>query len=92
MLSLPADKFKLVMDSIVWGTKHTMRDIADTSLQTALDLLHNVQKLDPAVSNGFYQNYFLQLVRDIFYVLTDTTHKSGTDTYNRPNMKTNINQ
>lgn len=78
LLGLPADKFKLVMDSIIWGIKHTMRDIAETSLQTILALLQSVQKLDPSVSSGFYQNYLLMLMQDTFFVLTDTAHKSGT--------------
>lgn len=32
---------------------------------------------DPAVSNVFFQQYFLSIVQDIFFVLTDTDHKSG---------------
>jgi exportin-1 len=32
---------------------------------------------DPAVSNAFFQQYFLSIVQDVFYVLTDTDHKSG---------------
>ena len=32
---------------------------------------------DPAVSNAFFQQYFLSIVQDIFFVLTDTDHKSG---------------
>lgn len=33
LLKLPAAQFKLLMDAVVWGTKHTMRDIADISLK-----------------------------------------------------------
>jgi hypothetical protein len=29
LLKLPPQQFKLIMDSIVWATKHTMRDIGD---------------------------------------------------------------
>lgn len=32
---------------------------------------------DPAVTNAFFQQYFLSIVQDIFFVLTDTDHKSG---------------
>jgi exportin-1 len=32
---------------------------------------------DPAVSNAFFQGYFLSIVQDVFFVLTDTDHKSG---------------
>lgn len=32
LLTIPAPQFKLVMDSVVWATKHTMRDIGDLGL------------------------------------------------------------
>lgn len=32
---------------------------------------------EPAVSNAFFQQYFLSIVQDTFFVLTDTDHKSG---------------
>lgn len=34
LLELPPAQFKLVMDSVVWAFKHTMRDIADTGLNS----------------------------------------------------------
>lgn len=30
LLKVPAEQFKLVLDSIVWAFKHTMRNVADT--------------------------------------------------------------
>ncbi|ORY04236.1 hypothetical protein K493DRAFT_345751 [Basidiobolus meristosporus CBS 931.73] len=77
LLGLPAPQFKLIMDSVVWAFKHTMRDIADIGLSICLELLNNVASSDPSIANGFYQGYFLSLLQDIFYVLTDTDHKSG---------------
>jgi hypothetical protein len=35
LLKLPPQQFKLIMDSIVWATKHTMRDIGDLGLMLA---------------------------------------------------------
>jgi exportin-1 len=32
---------------------------------------------EPAVTNAFFQQYFLSIVQDIFFVLTDADHKSG---------------
>lgn len=32
---------------------------------------------DPAVTNAFFQQYFLSILQDIFFVLTDADHKSG---------------
>lgn len=77
LLELPPPKFKLTMDSIIWAIKHTMRDIADTGLNICLELINNIANSDPQVSNGFYQQYLLSIIQDIFFVLTDSDHKSG---------------
>jgi exportin-1 len=43
-----------------------------------LEVVNNfASAADPAVSNAFFQQYFLSIVQDIFFVLTDTDHKSG---------------
>lgn len=42
LLQLSPDKFKLVLDSIVWAFKHTMRNVADTGLDILLVLLKNI--------------------------------------------------
>ncbi|KAF9919098.1 Karyopherin transporter [Lobosporangium transversale] len=77
ILSLPAVQLRLIVDSIVWAFKHTMRDIADMGLSICLDLINNFANSDPVIANHFYQSYFLNLLNDIFYVLTDNNHKSG---------------
>ncbi|KAI5478418.1 exportin-1 [Pseudohyphozyma bogoriensis] len=77
LLKIPAPQFKLVMDSIVWATKHTMRDISDIGLNVCVELIDNIVAAGPATSNGFFQAYFLSLLQDMFFVLTDTDHKSG---------------
>nr|CAG8474177.1 2563_t:CDS:10 [Entrophospora candida] len=87
LLTLPAAQFKLIMDSIVWAFKHTMRDIADTGLHICLELLNNISNQESAVANAFYQQYYLNLLQDVFFVLTDTDHKSGLFELNQDNMK-----
>ncbi|KAF8911158.1 CRM1 C terminal-domain-containing protein [Gymnopilus junonius] len=78
LLSLPPQNFKLFMDSIIWAIKHTMRDIADIGLNLCLEVVNNFAgAAEPAVTNAFFQQYFLSIVQDIFFVLTDTDHKSG---------------
>lgn len=80
---LPPTQLKLVIDSIVWAFKHTHRDISDTGLQMALQLMGNVSGSsvgNPADSNFvafFYSTFYLALLQDIFYVLTDTDHKAS---------------
>ncbi|KAF8738531.1 hypothetical protein AX14_011182 [Amanita brunnescens Koide BX004] len=78
LLSIPPNQFKLFMDSIIWAIKHTMRDIAETGLNLCLEVINNFASVtEVAVSNAFFQQYFLSIVQDIFFVLTDADHKSG---------------
>lgn len=93
LLGIPPTQFKLFMDSIIWAIKHTMRDIADTGLNrmsirlfrrafiesrlVCLEVVNNFASAEPAVSNAFFQQYFLSILQDIFFVLTDADHKSG---------------
>ncbi|KAI9334595.1 CRM1 C terminal-domain-containing protein [Obelidium mucronatum] len=77
LLNLPPPMFKLFLDSIVWGFKHTMRDISDLGLTICHDLLNNFGKCDASIANAFYQTYYLNILQDIFFVLTNTFHKSG---------------
>ncbi|WFD31477.1 Karyopherin transporter [Malassezia sp. CBS 17886] len=77
LLDLPPAKFKLTMDSIMWAIKHTMRDIADTGLNICLELVGNIANTDPSISSAFFQQYLLNMLQDIFFVVTDADHKSG---------------
>ncbi|KAI8854398.1 CRM1 C terminal-domain-containing protein [Chytridium lagenaria] len=78
LLKLPPPQFKLFLDSIVWGLKHTMRDIADLGLNICLDVIVNFStKTDPSIANAFFQTYYLSILQDVFFVLTSTFHKSG---------------
>mmetsp|Transcript_46953 Transcript_46953/g.93552 ORF Transcript_46953/g.93552 Transcript_46953/m.93552 type:complete len:1107 (-) Transcript_46953:612-3932(-) len=67
--------FTLIIESIKWAFKHTERNVAETGLNTLLELLSNVQASQ--VGNDFYRAYYLGLLQDVFYVLTDTLHKPG---------------
>jgi len=78
LLSLPPARFKLVIDSILWALKHTHHDSAETGLRMCLDLLQSVAALEPAASAApFYQAFYLPILQDILYVLTDADHKAG---------------
>ncbi|CAE6421161.1 unnamed protein product [Rhizoctonia solani] len=77
LLSLPAMQFKLLFDSIIWAIKHTMRDIADTGLNLLLEIVNNFASAEEAIANSFFQQYYLPMLQDTFFVLTDSDHKSG---------------
>uniref|UniRef100_A0A7S1D775 Exportin-1 C-terminal domain-containing protein n=1 Tax=Cyclophora tenuis TaxID=216820 RepID=A0A7S1D775_CYCTE len=76
LFNIPAEHQKLVVDSVVWAMKHTERNIADTGLDILNELIQNVSKT-PNVAQGFYQQFLLSLIQDVFAVMTDRLHKTG---------------
>jgi hypothetical protein len=40
-------------------------------------MVDNFAKADAAVANAFFQQFYTALLQDLFFVLTDTDHKSG---------------
>ncbi|KAH8834801.1 Crm1-F1 [Flagelloscypha sp. PMI_526] len=77
LLTIPPSTFKLFIQSIFWAFKHTMRDIADIGLNLCLELVNNFADADPEVSNAFFSQFFVNIIQETFYVLTDSDHKSG---------------
>ncbi|XP_074650496.1 exportin-1-like [Tubulanus polymorphus] len=75
-LMIPAEQFKLVLDSIIWAFKHTMRNVADTGLDILYELLQNVAQ-DDNMAQSFYQTYFTDILQHIFSVVTDSSHTAG---------------
>uniref|UniRef100_A0A8C2IMU3 Exportin-1 n=1 Tax=Cyprinus carpio TaxID=7962 RepID=A0A8C2IMU3_CYPCA len=75
-LSIPPAQFKLVLDSIIWAFKHTMRNVADTGLQILFTMLQNIAQ-EEAAAQSFYQTYFCDILQHIFSVVTDTSHTAG---------------
>jgi exportin-1 len=67
----------MLMDSIVWSFKHTMRDIGEVGLAICIDLMTNFSKCEAGVANSFFRDYYVSLLQDLFFVLTSTSHKSG---------------
>ncbi|KAI0050022.1 hypothetical protein FA95DRAFT_703225 [Auriscalpium vulgare] len=75
--SLPGPQFKLFMSSVGWAIKHTQRDVAETGLDISNGLLTNFAASDPSIAKPFYEQFFLNMLQDVFFVLTDADHKSG---------------
>ena len=57
-----------VIDSIVWAFRHTERNVAETGLNLLLEMLVSFQKSEFATQ--FHQTYYMQLVQEIFAVMT----------------------
>lgn len=76
LLSIPQPQFKLVLDSVIWAFKHTMRNVANTGLNILYQLLQNITQVDTAAQK-FYQMYFTDILQHVFSVGTDTSHTAG---------------
>ncbi|KAJ3042300.1 Karyopherin transporter [Rhizophlyctis rosea] len=77
LLNMPAPQFRLFLDSVVWAFKHTLRDISDIGLTILLELLNNFSKTEVNIMNAFYQAYFISILQDVLFVLTNGFQKSG---------------
>lgn len=77
LLNIVPAQFKLILDSIIWAFKHTMRNVADTGLRILFNLLENMSKEDVVYSNMFYQTYYTDIMQHMFSVVTDTSHTAG---------------
>lgn len=74
LLDMSPDNFKLIIDSIVWAFRHTMKGVSKTGLQLLVEMLENVEKA--SVADPFYSSWFLPLLNELLAVLTDGFHKA----------------
>ncbi|QSZ32979.1 hypothetical protein DSL72_002563 [Monilinia vaccinii-corymbosi] len=77
LLKLDNRQFKFVIDSCMWASKHDNREVEYAGLNMCLELITNIAETDPATSNAFFQQFFVPILQDVFFVLTDTDHKAG---------------
>lgn len=76
IIALSPQQFKLVLDSIIWSIKHTMRNVADIGHQTLYALLENIQHNDEAMQK-FYQTNCLDILQHLFSAITDPSLSAG---------------
>lgn len=69
--------FKLVVDSIVWGLKHTDRIVSECAVRTLVVLWKNTENGPVEFASAFYRSYLMSFLQETLYVLTDTMHKSS---------------
>ena len=78
LLKLDNRQFKFVIDSCLWASKHDNRDVETAGLNMCLELINNIaDKTDVATSNAFFNQFFITILQDVFFVLTDPDHKAG---------------
>lgn len=78
LLRLDGRQFKFVIDSCMWASKHDNREVENTGLSMCNELMDNMAEVpDPGTSSVFFQQFFVPILQDVFFVLTDPDHKSG---------------
>jgi exportin-1 len=75
-LEIPPPQFKLVLDSVIWAFKHTMRNISEIGLDILQTMLKNISQFDQAAQN-FYSLYFTDILQHVFSVVADSVHTGG---------------
>ncbi|CAO3594483.1 unnamed protein product [Absidia cylindrospora] len=77
-LRLPSNTFTIIVDSILWGTKHTVSDISHVALQTCLEMINNVSQLeDEDMASEFYRMYYLRILTETLTILVDPDCQNG---------------
>ncbi|KAI1167318.1 CRM1 C terminal-domain-containing protein [Nemania serpens] len=78
LLKLDNRQFKFVIDACMWASKHDNRDVEGAGLNMCLELVTNIaEKTDNQTANAFFQQFFVSILQDVFFVLTDPDHKAG---------------
>lgn len=77
LLKLDNRQFKFVIDSCMWASKHDNREVEHAGLNMCLELISNIAESDDGTANAFFQQFFVPIMQDVFFVLTDTDHKAG---------------
>lgn len=78
LLKLDGRQFKFVIDSCMWASKHDNREVETTGLSMCIELMDNMaEHTDSQTSSMFFQQFYITILQDAFFVLTDSDHKAG---------------
>ena len=77
LLKLDGRQFKLIIDSCMWASKHDNREVENTGLSMCLELINNMAETDSQTAGIFFQQFYIVILQDVFFVLTDSDHKAG---------------
>ena len=72
LLQLDTRQFKFVIDACMWASKHDNREVESAGLQMCIELVNKMAETDKTTSSVFFGQFFLPILEDVFFVLTDT--------------------
>lgn len=76
LFSIASDKFMTIINTILFAMKHEKPELMEIGLET-MHALNQLVVTEPSITSLFYQNFYLQIIRDILAVMTDYRHMSG---------------
>ncbi|VDK31878.1 unnamed protein product [Taenia asiatica] len=71
LMTLTAEKFKLILDSVIWAIKHTMRQVSETGLNILHTMLSNLASVNSPNQQLFFRNFYIEIMQHMFAVVTD---------------------
>ncbi|KAI9470617.1 MAG: armadillo-type protein [Benjaminiella poitrasii] len=80
LLQSSPELFQLNVDSILWGTKHTTKDISEMALRTCLDIINYASQMDDEdLSSFFFETYYVKILTGILEILIDPDCRNAFD-------------
>ena len=61
----------------MWASKHDNREVEYAGLSMCIELIDNIAETNSQTSSAFFQQFFVPILQDVFFVLTDSDHKAG---------------
>ncbi|VDP98137.1 unnamed protein product [Trichobilharzia regenti] len=86
LLSLTPDKFKLILDSVIWAIKHTMRQVSETGLNILHTMLVNMSNANTEQRQVFFKTFFMDILQHMFAVITDRS-QTGSEYCSKVNVQ-----
>uniref|UniRef100_A0A0R3TNP2 Importin N-terminal domain-containing protein n=1 Tax=Rodentolepis nana TaxID=102285 RepID=A0A0R3TNP2_RODNA len=71
LLSLTTEKFKLILDSVIWAIKHTMRQVSETGLNILHTMLSNLAVPNSSTQQHLLRCFYIEIMQHMFAVITD---------------------
>ena len=61
----------------MWASKHDNREVETAGLGMCIELMENFILKAPGKSDEFFHQFYIPILQDVFFVLTDSDHKAG---------------
>jgi exportin-1 len=74
--SVEESQFKTVINCVIWAIKHDLSTIYEIGLSTLACILKCLAN-NPAFAEQFYKHYYINILADTLFVLTDGLHSNG---------------